>query len=1030
MKTQFKKYIVFAISVLSVHAQAGSVQDYMWGLHNTGGTINTSVIPSQAYRLQAVAGEDIHAAMPVKGRKVKVAVIDTGVDYTHPALSPVVVTNASKCQAFEALKQCIALDGSDFGVGKCRQQYLQSAPNVYPADCHGWSILDVGITATPNNIFGRPDFTDSAGHGTHVAGIISMTSSNVEIIPVQVIGEGPNQPMKPFSLDFSPNENIRLGYGSDLLSERISRGIIYAMNAGAEVINLSIGWPESQNTDIGKEAIAEAQRRGIIIVAAAGNDSTNALLRPCQYKGVICVAAHSPDGSLAGFSNFGFGVDIAAPGVEIASTIPTDHRSVFLPGYNGYDLLSGTSQATPFVTGVVAEMLSRGIPASEIYPRLMLGARAIRNELPVLVGPVASTAQAVDASPPYKKTILSGLLDMAGALAVQPQPLILPANKEVQVISWDRQSRNMRFNMALKNYWKTVDQARIQIIVRPTKASDIEAQVVEVAGQQGLKTWARNEEKNFSVNLTIKDQTDAGLSRIPSELSYQVYVYLNSVLVRQFEQKAEIIVNVGPAMQDPDIEKFQINGEVPRGLKLSLVDQVLDQQMQKRDYFVVGPDRDNEGSFKIGLMRSVGSQYNVEKVQSIKFDGDFSMIRPYYKMRVDLDGDGRSEYVYGIIEYLDKNKGIMGDYRNHFYVFDEQMNLKKHILYDDHRALLPLIFYWMKVNGKLRPAWVAKGEEVVSQVDVSDAWGTDGTPEDVAKKVKSKTDIHMYYMTEDFKLAQVKAPSDLERIVEVIQPSAETANQGVLTALIAKNTGTENKPSYISEFSTGVVRNGQLTVTRRVGSSPMEYRNLIDTFADRTMSLTSESSEFRGMMWYGLDSGQQQRVTMIDDSTGQLVDRFINSQRKVNDSARLIKAGYQSNDKKGVFLITNSELEYHDVLSNQVASTSLNRYTFYGDANLVELYFPITVINSKNPAEKLPAIFTTEGSGLSKGMRLLTALYGQDGRLQQLVTPARLRLQTQDGCKPLESPVFLGDQKGYAMDYRCDNTIIRIPLKY
>ena len=1032
MKTQFKKCIVLTVSLLSMQAQGGSVQDLMWGLRNTGGTINTSVIPTQAYRLQAVAGEDIHPAMPVKGRKVKVAVVDTGVDYTHPVLSPVVITNASKCQALEALKQCIIQNGSSPGVENCRKQYLQAAPNVYPADCHGWSVLDPDIGRTPNNIFGRPDFTDNVGHGTHVAGIIAMTSPNVEIIPVQVIGGGPNQPMKPFSLDFSPNEDIRIGYSSELLSERISRGIIYAMNAGAEVINLSVGWPENQNTDIGKEVMAEAQRRGIIIVAAAGNDSTNALLRPCQYKGVICVAAHSPDGSIASFSNFGFGVDIAAPGVEIASTIPTGHRSIFLPGYNGYDLLSGTSQATPFVTGVVAEMLSRGIPASEIYPRLILGARAIRKELPVLVGPVASTAQAVDASPAYKKTILSGLLDMTGALSAQPQPLILPANKEVQVISWDRQSRNMRCNMALKNYWKSIDQARIQIVVRPTKLSDIEAQVVEVGGQQGLRTWARNEEKNFSVNLTIKDQTDAGLSRIPSELSYQVYVYLNSVLVRQFEQKAEIIVNVGPTMLDPDVEKFQINGEVPRGLKLSLIDQVLDQDLQRKDYFIVGPDRDNEGSFKIGLLRQQGTQYNAGRVQSIKFDGDFGMMRPYYKMRVDLDGDGRSEYVYGIIEYLDKEKFILGDYRNHFYVFDEQMNLKRHILFDDHRALLPLTFYWMKVNGKLRPAWVSKGQEVVNKVDVSDAWGTDGSPEDVAKKVTSKIDIHMYYMNENFKLAQVAAPSELERIVEVIQPSVETANQGVLTALIAKNTGTENKPSYVNEFSTGTVRNGMLAGVRRLGgtSTAMSYRNLIDTFADKTMSLTSESSEFRGMMWYGLDSGQQQRVTMIDDSTGQLVDRLISSQRRVNDSARLVKAGFQSKDKKGVFLITNSELEYHDLVTNQVVSTSLNRYTFYGDANFVELYFPITLINSQNPAEKLPAVFTTESSGLSKGMRLLTALYGPDGRVQQIVTPARLRLKSLDDCQPLESPVFLGNQKGYAMDYRCENKIIRIPLKY
>lgn len=1026
------------LSLISTQALAASVQDMMWGLHNRGQQINTSINPMQTYRLQAIAGEDIHMAMPVKGRKVKVAVLDTGLDTTHPALAPCVYTNTAKCAAYEALKQCIEQHGDSAGVDACRETHLGAAPNVYPADCHGWSILDQDLKQTPNGIIGRPDFTDADGHGSHVAGIIASVSQNVEIIPVQVVGQGPNQPIKPFSItpnitiDLSPSESVRNGYTSDYLSERISRGIIYAMNSGAEVINLSMGWPENQNTDIGKAAIAEAQRRGIIIVAAAGNDSTGALLRPCQYKGVICVAAHGPDGAIASFSNFGFGVDIAAPGVEIVSTTPMQNRSIRLPGLKGYDAMSGTSQATPFVTGVVADMLARGVPAADIYPRLMVGARAAKKDLPILVGPVSNTAISVNGATAYQKTVLSGLLDMNGALQATPQPLILPANKETQLITWDRQSRNMRFNMALKNYWQTIDQARIQIMVRPTHNSDIEAQVVEVTKQQGIRAWSRNEEKNFIVNLTIKDQSDAALSRVPSELSYQVYVYVNSVLVRQFEQKAEIVVSVSTALQGPDIEQFALNGNIPRDLKLTLVDEILDQQMQQRDYFAVPNEKPTENSFNIALVRSSGSQYNVERIQNIKFDGDISMTRPQYKIRGDIDGDGRSEYIYGLIEYLDKDSGIYGDYRNHFFIFDDQMNLKKYVKFDDKRAALPYTFYWMKINGQMRPAWVGRGQEINSKIDITDIWGVDGSPDDVATGMKTKSDLHMYYLNEDFKLAQIPAPSASERIVDVIQPSLESARQGLLTVLIAKNAGTELKPSYISEFSVATVQNARLSSARRLNSmaSGLDYRNLIDTFADKTLSLKAEASEFRGMMWYGLDSGQRQRVTMLDMATGQLTDHMVSAQRKVNDNALLIKAGYQAPDRKGVFLITNSELEYHDLVTDEVVSTSLNRYSFFGDANFVQLYFPITLTNSKNPSEKLPAVFTTESSGLSRGMRILTALYGQDGKLQQLVTPARLRLKSENGCKPLESPVFLGDQKGYAMDYRCENRIMRVLLKY
>lgn len=1030
MKTHLHKYFL-ALTLVSSQAFAGSVQDMMWGLRNNGQMIHTSINPLQTYRLQAVVGEDIRLMMPVvRGRKVKVAVVDTGVDLSHPQLSPAILSNPGKCEAYTNLKQCLEQPGAD--VQACRAAHLQSAPNVYPGDCHGWSILDQDLQPTPNGIIGRPDFTDNSGHGTHVAGIITSVSPNAEIIPVQVVGEGPNQPIKPFSLDLSPSENIRQGYSTDLFSERVARGIIYAMNSGAEVISMSIGWPENQNTDIAKEAIAEAQRRGIIVIAAAGNDSTSALLRPCQYKGVICVGAHAPDGSLASFSNFGFGVDIAAPGVEIISTIPMTSRSVKIPGTRGYDILSGTSQAAPFVTGVVAEMLSRGIPSRDIYARLMVGARAVKAEKPVLVGPNLSTAQAVNAAPIYKKTVLSGLLDMTQAMQVQEQPLILPANKDVQVINWDRQSKNMRFNLALKNFWQSISGARIQILARPTQNSDIEAQVVQITGQQGLNSWARGEEKNFAVHLTLKDQSDATLSRVPSELSYQIFIYVNGVLHRQFEQKAEIVVNVGIALAGHDVESFNLNGQIPREMKLTLVDEVLDQKVSQRDYFVIGKDDEKEGYFNIGLVRHVGQNYNVEHIQNLKFEGNLNLTRPQYKVRVDLDGDGKTEYVYGLIEYLDAELTIYGDYRNHFYIFDDQMNLKQTVLYDDKRVMMPYTFYWMKINGKLRPAWVAKGQEVITTVDLLDVLGTDGTPQDVANAVRTPEDLHFYYLDEQFKLKQLEAPSRDQRIVDVIQPSADMAQKGELTVLIARNLGTQVKPSYINEFSVATVSNGRLQSSRLLNSlgAGIDYRNLVDTFADKTMSLKSEAKEFRGMMWYGLDAGQRQRVTMLDLDTNQITDRLIESQRKVHDSALLVKAGFQSPTRQGAFLITNSELEYHDISTNQVASMSLDRYSFFGDATFVEVYFPITLINSENPSEKLPALFTTERSGLSRGMRLVTGLYSAEGKLQQLVTPARLRLKADSGCKPLESPVFLGEQKGFAMDYQCGSKIMRILMRY
>jgi hypothetical protein len=183
-------------------------------------------------------------------------------------------------------------------------------------------------------------------------------------------------------------------------------------------------------------------------------------------------------------------------------------------------------------------------------------------------------------------------------------------------------------------------------------------------------------------------------------------------------------------------------------------------------------------------------------------------------------------------------------------------------------------------------------------------------------------------------------------------------------------------------------------------------------------------------MWYGLDTAQRQRVTLIDVEQKRIFDKLISSQRAVYDSALLVKMGYQSKERKAVFLVTNSELEYHDLTLNQVASTSLNRYTFFGDTRFVQLFFPITVIDRQDNKNKLPGLFTTERSGLSRGVRLLIPVYSRDGKLQQMVVPARLRLKSEMGCKPLETPVYLGENSGYAMDYQCGRKILRFLLSY
>ncbi len=1034
------KHFPFVLTALALTTNLASAiqlphQDLRWGVDNSGNNITIDLSLNQTYRLQALKDEDVQLHSPMaKARKVKVAILDTGIDYTHPDLAHLIYKNKLKCEAYEKIKKCtekITDDSESAEVDaakECRESNLAAEPNVYPADCLGWSVLNKGITNTPNNIIGRPDFTDSVGHGTHVAGIIASVTQNIEIIPVQVLSEAPNQPIKPFSIDLSPSEDVRNGFQRDeSLSERIARGIIYAMNSGAEVINLSLGWLNDQDSEIMREAVAEAQRRGIIFVAAAGNDSTTALLRPCQYKGVICVAAHRPDGALASFSNFGYGVDIAAPGVEILSALPMVRRSVRLPGFKGYDFMSGTSQATPFVTGAVAEMLSRGIPADEIYARLILGARLIKPETAVIRGPINTAGTKIMTPQVYQKHLLSGLLDIKNAVAVKAQALILSADKETPVIIWDRKKLDLQFSFKLKNYWAAITDKKVTVEVQSRNNDIIFPEVTSVQLSNAQSGWASQQEKDVQVSLRIRDQAQGYLSRLPSELSYIVTVKLNGAIHRQFETKAEVVVSVKKDMKDPEIAVIPVVGSLNQGESLTLVDEVYDNQQGSRDYLVFGSDPKIKNTFRVGLTQFNEGKYVIGKTQDVAFKGEFKNAVFQQKIRIDLDGDGRSEYFLRFMEYENQEAKAfrVPPYKDHLLVFNSDMVLQTYSVFDDYRLMLPFQFQWMRIGQSLRPAWIGQGQEVRTEFNILDLMG-----KPKGKPVKTPVGINLYYLTEDFKLAQLAAPQNL-RFVDLVHTELQNVQNGIISVLMAKNSGNEIKQSYINEFFVGTATNGKLTEQRALNVvETIGYRNLIDTFMDKTLNLRTNPNEFAGTMWYGLDTHQRQRVTVLDTKTMALTDKLISSQRAVFDAALMVRAGFQSQNRKGVFLITNSELEYHDLNSNQIATRSLERYSFLGEAAFVNLQFPITVNDQAALQQKLPALFTAENSGVSRGHRFLVPIVSDKGVKSQIVVPAKLRLLADKGCRPENSPVFLGQSSGYAMDYFCGDRILRIKLNY
>jgi subtilisin family serine protease len=184
------------------------------------------------------------------------------------------------------------------------------------------------------------DPDDLVGHGTHVAGIIAAQGRGMprgvvprcKILPVRVLGA-------------MQRGDKRIGAG---LVDNINVGIKWAIDQGADVINMSLG---IRNTGGGlphEEVVDYAKEKGVTIVAASGNDGSEELYYPGALPHVICVGAVDESGEVAAFSTFGKQVTLVAPGTEIYST--------YLDGE--YAFSSGTSHASPFVAGAVAMLRS------------------------------------------------------------------------------------------------------------------------------------------------------------------------------------------------------------------------------------------------------------------------------------------------------------------------------------------------------------------------------------------------------------------------------------------------------------------------------------------------------------------------------------------------------------------------------------------------------------------------------------------------------------------------------------------------
>lgn len=246
-----------------------------------------------------------------------VAVIDTGIDENHEDLKGNLWVNPG-----ESGKDSLGRDKASNGIDDDQNGYID--------DVHGWNFV------SNNN-----RLTDNHGHGTHIAGIIGAEAGNNRGIS----GISPKVSLMILKY-FDPKVP-----NTDNLKNTVS-AIRYAVKMGAHIINYSGGGVEYSQDEF--EAVQLAEKKGVLFVAAAGNERSNSDQNhyyPADYglKNIVSVTAIDPTTEVLASSNFGvLTVDIAAPGQNILSCLPN----------NSYGLMTGTSQATAFVSGAAALIMS------------------------------------------------------------------------------------------------------------------------------------------------------------------------------------------------------------------------------------------------------------------------------------------------------------------------------------------------------------------------------------------------------------------------------------------------------------------------------------------------------------------------------------------------------------------------------------------------------------------------------------------------------------------------------------------------
>lgn len=590
-------------SVASADALAGDpLFNDLWALNNTGqsgGKNDADIDATEAWNFQT-------------GQRIKIGVIDSGIDWNHEDLKENVWINPG---------EDIDHDGK---FTPNDQNGIDDDGNGFTDDVVGWDFVN-----NDNNPF------DDVGHGTHVAGTIAAAANNGKGVA------GIAWSAQLIALKF-------LGKQGGRVSDAV-QAIDYATMMGAKITNNS--WGGGGYSRGLYDAIEAANHAGCLFMAAAGNAGwDNAVFSQfpanLELDNIISVAATTRLDELANFSNYGKTiVDIAAPGAEIVSTVPN----------NKYAKYSGTSMATPFVTGAAALLWSENpeLPHWRVKEILLETA----DRLASLENKIVTGA---------RLNVFQALLETQSSVIVEPDTITFPV-----ILAGNSSEKKIR----IKNF---TEQTKTIVLNSNSSAFQFNETTVQLAAHKAADvtvTFSSMTPGNFSTEITVKENNatiksitvDAAAVNDLPELSYSTDIFQKRMLSQSLIRDTLALFNSGNSDLTWTISSalpqwlavIPVSGTIPSGQTAEVVLEfssnslkVFDEHFTNIDLSANDP---NLPTLRIGAYVSVEQFIRVTEGAIVNSGGN-----SYSSNWIDYDNDGFPDLHvvnYGENDFLYRNNG-------------------------------------------------------------------------------------------------------------------------------------------------------------------------------------------------------------------------------------------------------------------------------------------------------------------------------------------------------------------------------------